>query len=74
MFYGGGYNGNYTIKDNTLICNADEEEKSEGGDSTKASNAIFEFKIVNNKKIEFVTNKNMSCVYTLNKGFIYNKN
>ena len=73
LFYGGGYNGTYTIKDNTLICNADEEEISEGGDTTKASNAIFEFKILNNKKLEFIINKNMSSVYTLNKGFIYNK-
>ena len=73
LFYNGGYNGTYVIKDNILICNADEEETSEGGDIAKASNAIFEFKILNNKKLEFITNKNMSSVYSLNKGFIYNK-
>ena len=73
LFYNGGYNGTYVIKDNILICNADEEETSEGGDIAKASNAIFEFKKLNNKKLEFITNKNMSSVYSLNKGFIYNK-
>ena len=71
--YAGKYKGTYTIKDNVLICNANEEEINEGGDSNNTTNAIFEFEILSSSKIKFITNKNMSSEYTLNKGYIYNK-
>ena len=71
--YAGKYKGTYTIKYNVLICNANEEEINEGGNSNNTTNAIFKFEILNSSKIKFITNKNMSNEYTLNKGFIYNK-
>ena len=42
-----------------------------GGTSIKDTNAIFEFKIINNNNIEFDTTQNISDKFELNKNFSY---
>ena len=75
FYYGGvNYKGSYTTEDNKLICRATEYSLEEGGHSSTISNAIFEFKIINDKQIEFITNKNMDAELVLNKGFVYSLN
>ena len=70
--YSGSFIGTYSIENNTLICNANREETYAGGTSSKNTNAIFEFRIIGNNKIEFITTKNIpNRTFELNKGFIY---
>lgn len=63
--------GTYVIENNTLTCNASKEEIYAGGTSIKDTNAIFEFKIINNNNIEFDTTQNISDKFELNKNFSY---
>lgn len=63
--------GTYVIENNTLTCNASKEEIYTGGTSIKDTNAIFEFKIINNNNIEFDTTQNISDKFELNKNFSY---
>ncbi len=64
--------GTYVIENNTLTCNASKEEIYAGGTSIKDTNAIFEFKIINNNNnIEFDTTQNISDKFELNKNLSY---
>lgn len=71
LVYSGRYTGTYVIENNTLTCNASKEEIYAGGTSIKDTNAIFEFKIINNNNIEFDTTQNISDKFELNKNFSY---
>ena len=74
LVYGGTtYSGNYTINNDTLICKSSKVTMEEGGDSSKSSNTIFEFKILNNGKIKFSSVKNSDSdeEFKLNVGLTY---
>ena len=60
----------YIIDNNTLVCNSEKETTYEAGTSTNNTKAIFNFKIINNKKIEFQSAKNV-LEFELNKGISY---
>ena len=74
LVYGGTtYSGDYTISDDTLICKSSKVHIEEGGTSSKSSNTVFEFKILNNSKIKFSSIKNIDSAdeFKLNIGLTY---
>ena len=72
LVYGGtSYTGNYTIDKNILICKATKIETEEGWSSSKSSNTIFEFEILNTNKIKFSGVKNSDDAFELNVGLTY---
>lgn len=74
LVYGGTtYSGSYIIDNDTLTCQSTQVSVEEGGYSSKSSNTIFEFKILNNGKIKFssVKNSDNDEEFALNVGLTY---
>lgn len=74
LVYGGTtYSGSYIIDNDTLTCKSTQVSVEEGGSSSKSSDTIFEFKILNNGKIKFssVKNSDNDEEFALNVGLTY---
>ena len=70
LAYGSSYVGEYKIENDILICSATREDIYEGGENplVRNSDCVFEFKIIDNITIEFISPE---VGYELNIGKTY---